>query len=179
MGWSASHKQDTRNAILDAAAGLFTRYGYEQVGVNQVMEAAGLTRGAFYAHFKSKAALYAEAIPHAARRAQQALLDSLPERPDRQSMINGYLSETHRRGETLGCPLAFLTTDVSQRDPEVRAAYTHVFRGFIEQFSKTPEKRQAAIKASVLMIGGMAIARALDDEDLVKELFEVCRKVSD
>lgn len=175
MGWSASHKQSTRNAILDAAASLFTQLGYEQVGVNQVMEAAGLTRGAFYTHFKSKAALYAEAIPHAARRAQQALLNSLPKRPGRQALIDGYLSEAHRQGESLGCPLAFLTTDVSQREPEVRAAYTNVFRGFIDQFSKTPEKRQAAIKASVLMIGGMAIARALDDDELVRELFEVCR----
>lgn len=176
MAWAENHKQQTRLKILDSAARLFTRSGFERVGIDEVMQEAGLTRGAFYAHFASKAALYAQAIPHAAQRAQAALVEQVPEPANRQALVDGYLSTTHRSGTDTGCPLAFLTSDISQREPEVRAAYTQVFRSFIDQFSNSPGQRERAIRTSVLLIGGMAIARALDDESLVQELFAACRR---
>ena len=175
MAWTRDHKQHTRKRILDSAAALFTQKGFDSVGINDVMQHAGLTRGAFYAHFSSKAALYAEAIPHAARTAQAALVQRATEAGDRRAMVDNYLSLSHRQGDPVACPLAFLTTDVSSREPEVRAAYTQVFKGFINQFSKSEKQRQAAIRNTVLMIGGLALARAIDDEALAEELLHACR----
>lgn len=70
MGWSASQKQQSRERILQSAAELFTREGFENVGINDVMQHAGMTRGAFYNHFSSKSELYAEAILAAANTAK-------------------------------------------------------------------------------------------------------------
>lgn len=53
MAWKESHKLESRQRILAAAAELFTRKGFNQVGIDEVMLAAGMTRGAFYAHFNS------------------------------------------------------------------------------------------------------------------------------
>src|SRR5262249_50692114 len=56
------HRDETRRQIIDSARRLFNRYGFERVSVNQIMGAAGLTRGGFYTYFKSKSELYVEAL---------------------------------------------------------------------------------------------------------------------
>lgn len=50
--------QNSRNKLLDAATRLFHENGYQAVTVNDICEAAQLTKGAFYHHFDSKEALY-------------------------------------------------------------------------------------------------------------------------
>ncbi|SFR29384.1 DNA-binding transcriptional regulator, AcrR family [Lentzea waywayandensis] len=47
----------TREAILHAAAEEFDRLGYERTSLTAVLARAGLTKGAFYFHFPSKAAV--------------------------------------------------------------------------------------------------------------------------
>jgi AcrR family transcriptional regulator len=44
----------TRAALLDSATKAFARHGLEQTSITQVATEAGYTRGAFYAHFRSK-----------------------------------------------------------------------------------------------------------------------------
>ncbi len=53
MPWDKKRKIESREKVLAAAAELFSYYGYEEVSIDQVMKAAGLTRGAFYSHFQS------------------------------------------------------------------------------------------------------------------------------
>ena len=67
MAWQAEHKNTTRQRILSSAAKLFALNGYEEVSINQIMADAGLTRGAFYSHFKSKSELHAKAMMNSAK----------------------------------------------------------------------------------------------------------------
>jgi TetR/AcrR family transcriptional regulator, acrAB operon repressor len=50
--------QETRHAILDAAEQVFQKHGVSRTSLAQIAEAAGMTRGAIYWHFKNKAALF-------------------------------------------------------------------------------------------------------------------------
>src|SRR5690242_10591883 len=50
--------------IVKEASRLFRERGFENVSVADVMEAAGLTHGAFYAHFSSKEELQAAAVAY-------------------------------------------------------------------------------------------------------------------
>jgi len=50
--------QQTRHALLDAAEGVFERRGVSATSLQEVAEAAGVTRGAVYWHFRDKADLY-------------------------------------------------------------------------------------------------------------------------
>lgn len=50
--------QETRHHLLDAAEHLFLRQGVSRTSLQQIAEAAGLTRGAVYWHFKDKAELF-------------------------------------------------------------------------------------------------------------------------
>jgi len=52
------HRQELRQAILDAAADAFTRDGYASVSLRAVAEAVGLSHGAIYGYFKDKDELF-------------------------------------------------------------------------------------------------------------------------
>jgi len=178
MGWTAEQKHTSREKIISSAAKLFTKQGFDNVAINDVMKHAGLTRGAFYNHFNSKSELYAEAIVSAAKLAQRHTLEHSGFKL--ADIIETYLSDQHRQGE-FSCPLAFLTTDIHQRDDNVREAYTRVLKGFINNIYDFNEdgkalSEQEAIKKAVLMIGGIAISRAVNEDGFAERILNACRE---
>lgn len=177
MPWSRERKHETRTRILDAAARCFTRKGYDAVSIDEVMAAAGLTRGAFYAHFDSKSTLYANAIRHAARRGAIAL-DHLE---SREARIEAYLSQSLAKDEAT-CPLACLVSDVAQRDEQVRTTYTALLEGFLTRFVDTSDMdtdtRKRALGQTIAMIGSLAMARTVNDPRLAEELLEAGRTLA-
>lgn len=54
----AERKAETRSSLLEAAATVFARRGMQQASIDEVAEHAGFTKGAVYAHFKSKEELF-------------------------------------------------------------------------------------------------------------------------
>lgn len=67
-----------RQAILDAALRLFAEHGVHGTSIEDILAASGASNGSVYHHFGSKegvaAALYADAIEHYQRGAQQAII---------------------------------------------------------------------------------------------------------
>ena len=53
-------RRNTRNAILEAGTKPFIERGYNACSVQDITDAAGVPKGSFYNHFKSKEALAAE-----------------------------------------------------------------------------------------------------------------------
>lgn len=179
MAWSKEHKSQSRHNILNSAASLFAQRGFENTSIDEVMADAGMTRGAFYSHFKSKSGLYQEAMTFAAlRRFRQALEDSshLNSELNVSCMVESYLSHSHVVGDD-GCPLAFLVTDVAHQDPTIRQTYTKLFRGLTERMSNASNQpREQILQNLVLMIGGVAIARVLEDPALQMELLDAVKE---
>lgn len=178
MAWNPQHKQRSRERIITSAARLFALHGFEQVSIDTIMSDAGMTRGAFYAHFHSKSELYGEAILSAASYARQQVHDT--DETERLTLLSeNYLSKRHLQGNGLHCPLAFLISDITQRETAVRDTYTKVFKGLVDLVREpemtSSEARQRALQRAVLMIGGVAVARAINDESLALELLEACR----
>src|ERR687893_2982386 len=62
MRYGKDQKQATRQRILEAAGRRFKQDGIDGAGVATLMSDAGLTNGAFYAHFTSKEDLVANVL---------------------------------------------------------------------------------------------------------------------
>src|SRR5438034_11450824 len=110
-------KEATHDRIVEAAARAIRRSGYNGTGVADIMKEAGLTHGAFYAHFPSREAMLAEAAGRACAEsaaAVAAVVASAP--PDKAlvSMLRSYLSREHVEHADTGCPLAALGSETSR-----------------------------------------------------------------
>src|SRR5256885_14203952 len=93
-----SKKEQTRERILRAAARAIRKHGYEGLGVAEVMKEAGLTHGGFYAHFKSRDALLAEAADLAGAESVEAWQKAIREAKagrELEAIVDTYLSDRH------------------------------------------------------------------------------------
>jgi TetR/AcrR family transcriptional repressor of nem operon len=91
-----------------------------------MMAQAGLTHGGFYAHFKSKDALVAEAIDAMFEDARARFERTAVERDPRaalRSYVGFYLSRSHRDARDRGCPLPSLSGDLARSEPVSRERF--------------------------------------------------------
>jgi TetR/AcrR family transcriptional regulator, transcriptional repressor for nem operon len=180
MPYSKEHKTQSRERILNSALRLFSEGGFERVTIDQVMTDAGLTRGAFYAHFPSKEDLYAKAIHHGIH--SSALVSILPDGEGLRSLrqlINTYLSRSHVDGIAPPCPLAFFATDVGVRERRVRDTYTaalHSLTGVLGLHAPARMQDEHLLAMTVLMVGGVAVSSALTDGALKDRILASCRR---
>jgi len=68
---------DRHQAILDAAVGVFLRYGYRKTSMDDLARAADLSRQGLYLHFPSKEALFTQAVTRLTGQALTAMRASL------------------------------------------------------------------------------------------------------
>src|SRR6516162_7068044 len=119
MRYPAEETAAKHERIVKEASRLFRERGFANVSVSEVMKAAGLTHGAFYAHFRSKEELQAAAVAYgikvSLRRTQRS-------RKNRRSYADRYLSRWHRDNPGDGCTMAALAQEVARSTPEVKAA---------------------------------------------------------
>jgi len=180
MPYSPEHKVRTRARIVESARCLFNRHGFEQVTIDQIMAAAGLTRGAFYHHFDSKDELYASSVasfatcnPFAAKMAN-AEPASIDPRKLARILIDLYLSDEVLDNVDLHCPLYALPADVARAGLEPQKAYTDLIRGmscvYCAALEGTCDAERRAETIVSLCVGGMVLARTTHDPDLRKSL---------
>lgn len=132
MRYGREHKAQSRIRIVQSAAREIRIKGPEKVGVAEVMASAGLTHGAFYAHFPSKDVLVAEAIDamfSETRRSTQALDHALADkdadlRAAFKAFVSSYLSTDHRDAPERGCPLPCLSADMARAQGAASARFT-------------------------------------------------------
>src|SRR5215472_9891190 len=108
--------------IVKEASHLFRERGFENVSVGEVMKAAGLTHGAFYAHFASKEDLQAAAIAYGQKVSLERVQRS-KKRTAKGSFADRYLSPQHRDNPGDGCTMAALGQEVARSAPELKAAF--------------------------------------------------------
>jgi len=171
-------KSKTRQRILDAARSALVQQGPADPSVSQVMGAAGLTVGGFYAHFDSKDELMLEAFSQllAERRALLAQLDPALEGTERRALVAAfYLSRKHRDAEVQACPIPNALSEM-QRLPD---AFRDVLAEHIElmtaQMVDRPEDIDKALADFALMVGGLAVARALGDGELSDRILRAAK----
>ncbi|NDL59879.1 TetR/AcrR family transcriptional regulator [Phytoactinopolyspora mesophila] len=178
MRYTSEHKQATRQRIIEAAGRRFKQDGIDGSGVATLMKDAGLTNGAFYAHFASKDDLVANVVADQLRE-QRASFDSTPSgRAGVEEFVRRYLSVEHRDSPESGCPSAALLDEIVRCTQATKEAFTDGALGVIDEISAglapgDPQSvRAQVIAAFALMIGTLQLARALADQQLADQILE-------
>ena len=176
MRYAKDQKQATRQRIVEAAGRRFKQDGIDGAGVAAVMSDAGLTNGAFYAHFTSKEDLVANVLADQLRAQRQSLDAGAPDRAGLEAMVRLYLSPQHRDQCADGCPSAALLDEIVRRPAATRQVFTDELMGVIDDIASRLDPtdvevaRTDALTLFGLMVGTLQLARALTDRDLSDQL---------
>src|SRR5438132_9165130 len=122
--YGKEHKDASRRRIIEAAAKRLKRDGIDGSGVATLMADAGLTNGAFYAHFSSKDDLVANVVADQLRAQAQSFGELPPGRAGLEGFLREYLSPAHRDNPGTGCPAAALLDEIGRCPTAAKAAYT-------------------------------------------------------
>jgi TetR/AcrR family transcriptional repressor of nem operon len=177
------HREQVRQRIIQSALQLFNRHGFTATSIDDIMAGAGLTRGGFYSYFQSKSELYAEAISCFVNEKLESA-DAAGTASDRAAkIVRDYLSPQHFENVDTSCPLIGLPNDLSRNDQSVREAQESALRMLVETFEQgmTPSAqpaRQRAMALTSLCVGGMVIARAIEDPSLADELRQATMEIA-
>lgn len=177
----AAAKEASHERIVSVAARAIRRSGYGGTGVADIMKEAGLTHGAFYAHFASREAMLAEAAARACAESATAAADVVARMPAGQAlaaMLGAYLSKEHGENVEAGCPLAALGSETSRQAPEVRRVTTRHLKEMIDLLARQspdwgqPVAHEQALVTLSTMVGALLLSRAVDEPGLSDGLRE-------
>jgi TetR/AcrR family transcriptional repressor of nem operon len=174
---SREQAEQNREALVVAARRLFRRHGFAQVTVSDIADAAGLTHGAFYSHFKAKRDIEGPAIASLIEKAaedwRQVVLengdDALP------ALVDGYLTFDHLSEGDIGCAFAALGAELARADDRVQAAAATALPLQIDVLAKLfsdadqVARRARALAAYAALVGAATISRALGECELAVE----------
>ena len=177
------YRKKVRQRIVRSAALLFNRHGFPAVSIDEIMAGAGLTRGGFYKYFQSKSELYVEAISHFVEEKREAVVAAEKATDRASDLVRDYLSLKHLEEADASCPLIGLTNILSGSDQSVRSALESPLRLMIETFEHGVKPtgdpaRQLALALTSLCVGGMVLARAVEDPSLADELREAATAIA-
>ena len=175
--WQKKKYQGTHEKLLEVAAGTLRKHGVKKASVAKVMAAAGLTVGAFYAHFASKKDLIKKSFAWAVDVSGQRI-DRIPKQHPGDKLsafLDQSLSAEHRDTPGDGCPLAALSLDFTREDEGLRRFFAGtlgevngiagfkdalpVAAGSIFQVSPVPEPETYALMLAGLSLLGFVARR--------------------
>ncbi len=170
--YSIQEVAQSRDAIRASAARLFRKHGYRGVGIDELCRDAGLTRGTFYTHFSSKAALLT-AVLHGAHDFIRRLkarkgTTTAKLRHEAAAIASAYLAAKNKHAVIGGCSLASLAVDTTRAGPEAQAAYANAVAQVVAEFRRgatddPPLPIDQARAVLALCVGGLLISNACGD----------------
>jgi TetR/AcrR family transcriptional repressor of nem operon len=186
MRYPRDRKIKTRSQILAAAATLLRSRGIDGTGVDAVMSAVGLTAGGFYAHFRSKDALVADAIEAAGAQAARRWhdgLEALEGRAYARALLDRYLSTEHRDDRAGGCILPALGAEMPRARRSSRRRFEQRLLFLLDHMSERLAVKDArgvnrdeVIASVALSVGGLVLSRAVTDRALADQILSASRK---
>ncbi|MCP4379863.1 MAG: TetR/AcrR family transcriptional regulator [Hyphomicrobiales bacterium] len=181
----AGRGEVTRERILSSARTLVMDNGFAGTSIDDILKSAGLTKGAFFHHFKGKAALARELVEWHAKQ-DLAMFDEFVEQAEAHSddplervlyyleLFEGYVAQSSDRSP--GCMYAVYTYESMQFDPSVRdfvadilrqwtSTYVRMFQDVIDRYPPAlpVTARQLAETIVSIIEGGLVLQRAYED----------------
>jgi TetR/AcrR family transcriptional repressor of nem operon len=176
--YGKEHKLVTRRRIIETAGRRLKRDGIDGSGVATLMADAGLTNGAFYAHFASKEDLVATAVTDQLSGQRESLAAVGPGRAGVEQIVRAYLSPEHRDNPGEGCPSAALLDEIGRCAEPTKQAYTDGVLGIIDDMAArlAPDDPRSArtttLSVYASMVGTLQLSRVVTDRQLADDLLD-------
>ncbi|TPJ13400.1 TetR/AcrR family transcriptional regulator [Mesorhizobium sp. B2-7-3] len=174
MRYEKGRKGASRSRIMEVAANRFRGDGIAASGLATIMKDAGLTNGAFYPHFQSKAALVRETVAAALEDQSDQIREALAA-GGLDMAIDAYLSTAHRDNPGQGCASAALLPEIAREPSETRQLYTERLLTQVRQVAaelppRTRNRESVALGIFATLIGALQMARAVDGTELSERI---------
>jgi AcrR family transcriptional regulator len=176
-----ARSENTRQKILNAAIDLFSEVGYAAAGLGEIIDRAGMTKGALYHHFDSKEALATAVIEQGTKLTSDAFQHVCESSsPALENIIHGVFvitdlvvtNKTARTAEQLTRGLAeFNSTASHVWSSRLEVMTTQAKRALAE--GDLPEALDPlAVSESILnaVLGTELMSSTADDNDHIKRL---------
>ncbi|TCQ08941.1 TetR family transcriptional regulator [Rhizobium sp. PP-F2F-G36] len=168
MRYEKGRKDTSRRRIMDVAIERFRADGIAGSGLATIMKDAGLTNGAFYPHFPSKADLVRETVSDALGK-QAVWLRGMLNEGGLDSVIDFYLSPEHRDNQGRGCASSALLPELARQPEETRGMYGEQSRTLVLLLADAlpadvEAKYDMASAIFATLIGTLQLARAVNGE---------------
>jgi TetR/AcrR family transcriptional regulator, transcriptional repressor for nem operon len=192
MPYPAGHRATVKKNIIQSARRLFNRHGFESVSISQIMANAGLTHGGFYGYFKSKGQLYTKVLgcfftDPEWKNCWEGVEVDLRSTDAGPQVVRAYLSRQHFEDVENSCPMTALPTDVARCGKSARRAFQTIFQAMGSVLERSMLNRHetrttspatspatTAKAVAALCVGGMVVARAMENRALADELRDAC-----
>jgi TetR/AcrR family transcriptional regulator, transcriptional repressor for nem operon len=176
--YSTEHKQQTRARILGAAARVFREGGYGGAGIDGLTKAAGVTNGAFYGHFRTKAEAFRATLSAGLAEVRRAVGAARAEHGPAwlPRFVHRYLGPLQALPLAEACVLPTLSAEAMRGETESREIYQAGLMGVVEEIAEglpdlpAPAREEAALVLLSLLAGGAMLARAVADPALASRI---------
>jgi TetR/AcrR family transcriptional repressor of nem operon len=171
---------ENRSRVVDVASRLFRQYGFNGIGLKELMNGAGLTQGGFYKQFESKEDLAAQACARAMDLAAEQWSTAAASEPEHPltALIDFYLSPEHRDEFADGCPLVALGSDAGRQPGQVKASFETGIRAHLDVLGsylppgEAESVRTTSMTVLATMVGALLLSRATEDEALSNDFLK-------
>lgn len=171
---------DARARLADAVGRGFRTGGFGGAGVDALAKGAGLTSGAFYAHFESKADAFRLAVADGLSFLRGGIAEFQTRYGSgwRDPFIDFYLGERMDVGLDEACALPSFSADVARADAATRAVYQGELARLadvVAQGFRGAHARQRALALLAILTGAADMARAVKDDAARREILDAAK----
>lgn len=182
----AEQREKTRSCLVEAAAKVFSRRGYDKASLDEVAEEAGFTKGAVYSNFKGKEDLFLATIDAHFEERLRSIKRVLAEEPDEQGTAHAagmdFMDKLNRDSEYFA--LFFEFWAYAQRNPTVkkkflprvqrfRSALAELFEAKSDAGLELPIPSAHLASMLIAMAAGVAMERELDPKAVPDDMYAV------
>jgi len=177
MRYSATHKEETRQRLIDSSGAIAKQGGFATAGVDGLMKAVGLSGGAFYNHFGSKDELFAAIVERELQQSVERLAakGKVLDRARLERGLKRYLSVSHVQDASAGCAIPALGAEIARADESVRLGAEEALVELQQAWAEALGSPEDAWALLAQCVGALMLARMVATEKVQKAIVESSR----
>jgi TetR/AcrR family transcriptional regulator, transcriptional repressor for nem operon len=178
MRYKPGHKEEKRKELLKTSGGLVKKNGFAATGVDALMQAAGVTSGAFYSHFSSKTDLLKALIESELLTSREMWAGNPHETAEEWIAfeLDRYLNLAHVKHPEAGCALPSIAAEIARADISVRELYEKELLKGQQILASRMGSDDLAWAFICQLVGAILVARAMPDEAMQQTVISASKR---